>query len=167
MVSTGGTSQTAPTFSYLYGYAEARMKLPRGAGMWPAFWIVPANGSWPPEIDFLEWQGVAPRDDIVTVHWGKAANPQQSQRVYDTGVDLWKDYHVYACDWEPNYVRWYFDGRPIATYAGAAGIPRLPMYVILNLAVGGWFKGQLDPAPSSFPATMSVDYVRIWNKNPY
>jgi beta-glucanase (GH16 family) len=54
MISTGGTPQTKATFAYRYGYAEARIKLPPGKGMWPAFWLVPANRTWPPEIDIME-----------------------------------------------------------------------------------------------------------------
>jgi beta-glucanase (GH16 family) len=166
LISTGGSPTTKPAFSFLYGYIEARMKLPRGAGMWPAFWLVPANGTWPPEIDILEGQGVAPRDDIVTIHWGTGHAPQQSERIYDAGTDLWRAYHTYGVDWEKSYVTWYFDGKPIATYRDAKNIAHLPMYVILNLAIGGWFNGQLHPVPSSFPATMSVDYVRVWNRKP-
>ncbi|MBV8583221.1 MAG: glycoside hydrolase family 16 protein [Candidatus Eremiobacteraeota bacterium] len=166
MISTGGTPSRSPSFSYLYGYAESRIELPRGTGMWPAFWLVPADYSWPPEIDIMEWQGVAPKDDIVTIHWGSAKHPLQSSSAVNTKTPLWSGYHVYGLDWEPSRVVWYFDGKPIKTYANAAHIPHKPMYVILNLAIGGWEAGQLHPKPSSFPATMSVDYVRIWNKKP-
>lgn len=167
MISTGGTPNTKAKFGYLYGYAEARIKIPRGAGMWPAFWLVPSNRTWPPEIDIMEWQGVTPRNDIVTIHWGTAKHPQQSSSAVDTGADLWRGYHVYGLDWEPSRVTWFFDGKAIKTYADAAHIPHQPMYVILNLAIGGWLPHQLDPKPKSFPATMSVDYIRIWNKKPF
>lgn len=166
MIATGGKPNTKATFSYLYGYAEARIKLPRGAGMWPAFWLVPANRTWPPEIDIMEWQGVTPKNDIVTIHWGSAKHPQQNGSTVDTGTDLWRGYHTYGLDWEPSRVVWYFDGKPVKTYTDSAHIPHQPMYVILNLAIGGWLPHQLDPKPKSFPATMSVDYVRIWNAKP-
>jgi len=165
MVSTGGRLSTKATFAFLYGYAEARIRFPRGAGMWPAFWLVPANRTWPPEIDIMEWQGVHPRQDIVTIHWGSAKHQQQNGSAVDTGTDLYAGYHTYAVDWQPTAVVWYFDGKPIKRYTGP-GIAHLPMYAILNLAIGGWEPGQLNPSPSSFPATMSVDYVRIWNRKP-
>lgn len=164
MISTGGINK--PAFSFLYGYAEARIKLPRGAGMWPAFWLIPSNFTWPPEIDVMEWQGVVPKLDLVTIHWGASSSPQQYGTAVNTGKNLYADYHVYAVDWEPSYVRWYFDGKPVMTFTDRNEIPHQPMFVILNLAIGGWYPGQLDPAPRSFPATMSVDYVRVWNRRP-
>ncbi|MBV8372019.1 MAG: glycoside hydrolase family 16 protein [Candidatus Eremiobacteraeota bacterium] len=166
MISTGGTPHSKATFSYLYGYAEARIKLPPGRGMWPAFWLVPANRSWPPEIDIMEWQGVAPKDDIVTIHWGTAKHPQSDGSTVDTGVNLATGFHTYGLDWQPNAVTWYFDGKAIKRYAQRAHIPRQPMYVILNLAIGGWLPGQLHPRPNDFPATMLVDYVKIWSSKP-
>jgi beta-glucanase (GH16 family) len=166
MVSTGGTPNRPSTFAFLYGYAEARIKMPCGAGMWPAFWIIPSNRSWPPEIDMMEYQGIAPAIDEVHIHWGTSSNPQQFGGGYDTHVNLCAGYHVYAVDWEPSYVIWYFDNRAVMKYADAANVPHVPMYVILNLAIGGWVTGQLDPTPKNFPATMSVDYLRIWNAKP-
>ncbi|HEY1978101.1 MAG TPA: glycoside hydrolase family 16 protein [Candidatus Baltobacteraceae bacterium] len=163
MIATGGRPNTKSTFSYLYGYAEARIKLPRGAGMWPAFWLVPANRTWPPEIDIMEFQGVRPKNDIVTIHWGTAKHPQQNGSTVDTGTDLWRGYHTYGLDWEASRVTWYFDGKAIKSYTDTAHIPHQPMYVILNLAVGGWLPHQLEPKRKSFPATASVDYVRIWS----
>src|SRR5215469_15310362 len=150
MISTGGKPSAHSTFAYLYGYAESRIKLPRGAGMWPAFWLIPANRTWPPEIDIMEWQGVTPTDDIVTIHWGTAKHPQQDSTSVNTRVHLWSDYHTYGLDWEPSSVVWYFDGKPIKRYTNNANIPHQPMFVILNLAIGGWLPGQLKPSPSSF-----------------
>jgi beta-glucanase (GH16 family) len=164
MVSTGGDPNGSSTFSYKYGYAEIRAKLPHGPGMWPAFWIVPSNRTWPPEIDFMEYQGIQPRIDYVTTHWGK--DNHQSSTAVDTGVDLSQGYHTYGCDWEPDRITWYFDGRVIKTFTERAGIPHQPMYVLLNLAIGGWVKGQLQPNPSDFPATFSIEYVRIWARKP-
>jgi beta-glucanase (GH16 family) len=166
MISTGGTPGSQPSFAYLYGYAEARIALPEGKGMWPAFWIVPADRTWPPEIDFMEWQGVTPKVDIVTIHWGTAKHPQSDGTGVHTGVNLANGFHVYGCDWEPNAVTWYFDGKPIKTYADPSHIPNQPMYLILNLAIGGWERGQLHPRAKNFPATMLVDYVRVWPHKP-
>ncbi len=166
MISTGGTPATPATFSFEYGYAEARVRLPRGTGMWPAFWLVPSNRTWPPEIDIMEWQGIDPQTDVVTIHWGAAKDPQQNGSNVRTGVDLWRQFHTYAIDWEPSKVVWYFDGKAVKTFTDAAEIPHQPMYVILNLAIGGWVKGQLHPSPARFPATMAIDYVRVWKQKP-
>jgi beta-glucanase (GH16 family) len=167
MIQTGGTASTKPTFSFRYGYAEIRAKLPKGAGMWPAFWLVQADRQWPPEIDIMEWQGVQPKVDVVTTHWKDTqGNHQQSGTGVNTGVDLWRAFHTYAVDWEPNAITWYFDGKPIKRFSEKRWIPNKPMIVIANLAIGGWEKGQHRPPASDFPATFAIDYIRIWNKKP-
>jgi beta-glucanase (GH16 family) len=167
MIQTGGTASSKPTFAFLYGYAEIRAKLPKGAGMWPAFWLVQANRQWPPEIDIMEWQGVDPTTDVVTAHWKDArGNHRQSSTGVNTGVNLWQAYHTYAADWEPNAITWYFDGKPIKRFARKRWIPNKPMVVIANLAIGGWEKGQLNPHLTDFPATFAIDYIRIWNRKP-
>jgi beta-glucanase (GH16 family) len=167
MIQTGGTASSKSTFAFRYGYAEIRARLPKGAGMWPAFWLVQANRRWPPEIDIMEWQGVDPTTDVVTTHWKDAAgNHQQSSTGVNTGINLWQAYHTYAADWEPNAITWYFDGKPIKRFTEKRWIPDKPMVVIANLAIGGWEKGQLNPHASDFPATFAIDYIRIWNKKP-
>lgn len=166
MIQTGGTLSTKATFAFRYGYAEIRAKLPRGGGMWPAFWLVQANRQWPPEIDIMEWQGVDPTTDVVTTHWEDANGNQQSSTGVNIGVNLWQGYHTYAADWEPNAITWYFDGKPIKRFAEKRWIPDKPMIVIANLAIGGWEKGQLTPHASDFPATFAIDYIRIWNHKP-
>lgn len=166
MIQTGGTLSTKPTFAFRYGYAEIRAKLPKGAGMWPAFWLVQANRQWPPEIDIMEWQGVDPTTDVVTTHWKDASGNQQSSSGVNTGVNLWQAYHTYAADWEPNAITWYFDGKPIKRFGEKRWIPNKPMVVIANLAIGGWEKGQLTPHANDFPATFAIDCIRIWNHKP-
>ncbi len=167
MIQTGGTASTKSTFAFRYGYAEIRAKLPRGAGMWPAFWLVQANRQWPPEIDIMEWQGIEPTTDVVTTHWKDTnGTHQQSSTGVDTGVKLWQAYHTYAADWEPDAITWYFDGKPIKRFAEKRWIPDKPMVVIANLAIGGWENGQLNPHANDFPATFAIDYIRIWNKKP-
>jgi len=167
LIQTNGSPTQAPSFSFLYGYAETRAKLPRGAGMWPAFWLLPKSGAWPPEIDILEWQGVDPTVDVVTLHWQDAqGNPAQSSSGVDTGVKLWQDYHTYGVDWEPDAITWYFDGRPIKRFTQRQWIPNKPMYVVFSLAIGGWEPGQNHPAASEFPATFAIDYVRVWKRKP-
>jgi len=172
MITTGGPFvwPPQPTFAYTYGYAEMRAQLPAGAGFWPAFWLVPANGSWPPEIDIMEWQGAQPQTDFMTVHFSDAhAKNDSLGGTYDS-PGLSSGFHTYGVDWEPNAITWYLDGaarvRVTAAQFAARGatLPNLPMYVIVNLAVGGWVSGSNAQTPS--PAALVVQYVRVWNRLP-
>jgi len=154
-----------PGFKFKYGYMEMRSKFPPGKGMWPAFWLLPTDGSWPPEIDAMEWQGGTPTIDYATIHWKDSKGQHQSDgTAYHTGVDLSSDFHTYGVDWQPDVVTWYFDGTPIKTFTKRAAIPHKPMYVIVDLAVGGWISK--PDKHTHFPATMLVDYVRVWNHKP-
>jgi beta-glucanase (GH16 family) len=80
-----------------------------------------------------------------------------------TGPDFSQDWHVFAVDWEPNAITWYVDGQERARYTDAANIPNKPMYLLLNLAVGGSWPGAPD-ATTHFPADFRFDYVRVWKK---
>ena len=166
LIVTGGSPHRPPAFSFLYGYAEMRAKFPPGAGMWPAFWLLPANGQWPPEIDAMEWQGGTPTIDYATIHWGKQVNGRHPSdgTAYQTGVDLSAGFHTYGVDWQADAVTWYFDGRVIKKFTNRAAIPHQPMYLLVDLAVGGWIS--FPTARTRFPATMAVDYVRVWRRKP-
>jgi beta-glucanase (GH16 family) len=166
MIVTGGSPTQPPGFTFLYGYMEMSAKLPPGAGMWPAFWLLPADGSWPPEIDAMEWQGGTPTIDYATIHWGKQVNGQhpQSGTAYDSQVDLAAGFHSYGLDWQADSVTWYFDGKPVKKFTRASVIPHKPMYILIDLAVGGWIS--FPDANTHFPAVMQVDYVRVWPHKP-
>ncbi|MGB8009468.1 MAG: glycoside hydrolase family 16 protein [Terriglobales bacterium] len=166
VITTGGSPSTPATFAFQYGYMEMSARFPAGKGMWPAFWLLPSDGSWPPEIDTVEWLGNTPMTDYVTIHWGVEHNGHHpsSQRAYDTGDDLSAGFHTYGVDWQADHVTWYFDGKAIKNFTKVDAIPHKPMYIIVNLAVGGW----IAPPDKSdhFPATMLVDYVRVWSQKP-
>lgn len=173
MITTGGRFENGPpkpAFTFEYGYAEMRARLPRGHGFWPAFWLVPGDGSWPPEIDIMEWQGAQPRRDYMTVHFSDRDKKDDSIGAAFDGAKLWEDFHVYAIDWRPDKLTWYVDDTPrfevsakeIESRGGR--FPSRPMYVILNLALGGWVTPPNRRTPS--PADMVVDYVRVWNRKP-
>jgi len=175
LIQTGGVDCVPPTcnpprhrppgFKFQYGYMEMRSKFPPGKGLWPAFWLLPTDGSWPPEIDAMEWQGGTPTIDYATIHWqDKQGHHRQNGTAYDTGVDLSAAYHTYGVDWQPDVVTWYFDGTPIKTFTKQEDIPHKPMYVIVDLAVGGWIS--FPDKNTHFPATMLVDYVRVWQHKP-
>jgi beta-glucanase (GH16 family) len=167
MIQTGGSpaNGSTPTFSYEYGYSEVRAKLPSGAlGMWPSFWLLPADNSWPPEVDIMEWQGATPAQDQVTLWWS-LPNGDVS-RAYNTGASLANAFHTYGFDWQSTYADFYFDRKRIMHYTGP-NVPQKAMFILINLAIGGWEKGQLNPPVSEFPTTYTVDYVRVWSKRPF
>lgn len=156
LAQSGGNDRgAAPGFTFTYGYAEARIKIPTGRGTFPAFWLWPANRQDPPEIDIMEVLGQEPYKMYMTYHPPAGADLQG----ISDGVDLSQDFHVFAVDWQPNLIIWYLDGVEKYRYAGVT--PNTPMYPILNLAIGGNWAGAPD-ANTVFPATMLVDYVRVY-----
>jgi beta-glucanase (GH16 family) len=144
-------------FSQTYGYWEASVRMPNHAhGLWPAFWLVAADGSWPPEIDIFEWLGNSPNTIYMALHYG--ANNSQEQTIY-TGSDYSAGYHKIGVLWTPTTVTWFIDGvqRGMAT----SGVPTKPMAIILNNDTGGWNGNAVDRT-TVFPALLAVDYVAVW-----
>jgi beta-glucanase (GH16 family) len=174
---TSARLKTQGLFSQAYGRFEARIKLPAGEGMWPAFWMLGndiSTRAWPKcgEIDVMENIGKEPG----TVH-GSLHGPSAGQRVSDitsafrlpAGANFSDDFHVFAVEWEPKTVRFYSDKNLYATY-NASQMPAAdvwvfdhPFFIILNVAVGGDWPGPPDPS-TKFPQTMLVDYVRVYGK---
>ena len=156
-----GAITTYPRFAQRYGYFEMRAQLPSGRGLWPAFWLLPADRSWPPEIDVFEVLGQAPDTLYVSTH-SKVGGPNvgvtQSVRV----ADVSKGFHRYGMDWRPDRITWCIDGRQVADAPTPADL-NVPMFLLANLAVGGpgsW-PGPPDAA-TRFPAEMRIDYVRAY-----
>jgi beta-glucanase (GH16 family) len=156
-----GVITTAKDFSQTYGYFEVRAELPAGAGLWPAFWMLPASINYTSELDVFEQLGSSPSTIYATVHgatngvWG--ANSQAFQ-VANTSTG----FHTYGVDWEPTTTTYYVDGVAI----GSAPTPSSmndPMFMIINLAVGG--NGSWPGAPTSstiLPASLKIDYVHAY-----
>ncbi len=164
MVSSGGRSGQIPAgFTYKYGYAETRVKIPAGKGLWPAFWTLPADYSWPPEIDAMEILGDAPNVVTMTYHYLDAAGAHQSPGSAWTGPDFSAGWHTFGVDWQPDAIVWYVDGVERRRFTDAAAITAVPQYLLLNLAVGGNWPGSPDAA-TQFPADYLVDYVRVWDR---
>jgi beta-glucanase (GH16 family) len=158
LVMTGGEKfvPASPRFSFLYGYLEVRAKVPAGRGLWPAIWMMPASfNDDSGEIDVLEVLGSEPAHARFTVH----RNGREEGHGWD-GPDLSAGFHTYAVDWQPDHVAWYVDGVERARTTRAALICPEPMYPILNLAVGT--SGERPDCTTTFPASMDIDYVRIW-----
>lgn len=128
--------------------------------MLSAIWMSPEDGSWPPEIDVAEVLGHYPWDLHVTNHYGTQSSHRMNSHEYQCGVDLSDDYHSYAMEWEPDEIRWYIDDREV--YSSRNGVPSKPMYFILCQAIGPTWTGKPeDYASTSFPVSMSIDYVII------
>lgn len=158
-----GMVQTSTSYAFQYGYVEMRAKMPAGKGLWGAFWLLPANpvGKWPPEIDILEHHGDKPNKGFFSLHF-QDANGETQHDIHETDVpDMMSDYHTYGVLWEPERMIWFMDGRAVAQ--SNEGIPHEPMYLLLNLAVGGHWSGNPD-ASTRFPASMDVDYVKVWQR---
>ena len=172
LITTGGSFSRPPrpTFDFTYGYAEMKAQLPAGAGFWPAFWLLPTSGKWPPELDVMEWQGGRPERDFMTVHFSDARKKNDSLGGTYDDPGLASGFHTYGVDWEPSAITWYVDGvvrkRVTADQFEARGatLPSEPMYLLVNLAVGGWLSGPDDATPSQ--ASMVIQYVRVWNRLP-
>jgi beta-glucanase (GH16 family) len=185
MVSTHGR------FSQLYGYFEARIKLVNGQGFWPAFWLIPQLPAvpnpdveffWPPEIDIMENKGQEPNVVYMT-HLYSGVFPEPGSKLNNwayggleaggySGPDFSADFHIYAVEWQPGLIIWYIDGieQFRSSYNTPPGTINPPdysgeMHIILNLAVGGDFVGNLLPPDERLPATMEVDYVRVYEKD--
>ena len=180
MPYTSARLYTKPTFGQRYGRFEALIKLPVGNGLWPAFWLMPVDdvyGGWANsgEIDIMEARGRLPREISSALHFGGSwpNNTYTAQHyTFDQGQSI-ADYHLYTVEWEPNEIRFYVNNELYHTVTNwfNTGYPYpapfdQPFYIILNLAVGGTFDGNILPPNSLFdqPVEMVVSYVRVYQK---
>lgn len=168
-----GKLVTEGRFSQRYGRFEARIKLPSGRGLWPAFWMMPESSvRWPlaGEIDIMEWTGNEPERLIGAAHFG----PLPPNNVHYSETLLkpvpWNvDWHEFAVDWHPNRIEWLVDGvsHGVMTPDSIAPYPWVfnnsEFYLILNVAVGGTLGGVVHP--EDLPAKMLVDWVRVLPAN--
>lgn len=157
-----------------YGYIEGRIKLPKGKGTWPAFWMMPVNYTgWPDsgEIDIMEEVGYHPNYVSSSLHANAHVhtnNTQVTKEMYCAGAE--GEFHVYAIEWTHEKITTFVDGKELLTYAnrglGHDDWPYdAPFYVILNLAWGGSWGGAQGVDESALPATMEIDYVRVFQKD--
>ncbi len=161
MPYTSGMVTTYGKFAQKYGWFEIRARFPRGKGMWPAFWLLPDDKSWPPEIDILEILGHQPNKVYLTNHYRLANGRHEGKGDSYNGPDFSAGYHTFAIEWKPDEILWYVDG--IVRYHTREHVPSVPMYVLANLAVGGDWPGNPD-STTPFPGTMDIDYIRVYSK---
>lgn len=158
---------------WLYGKFVARMKLPKGEGMWPAFWLMPtesAYGGWPHsgEIDIMEMIGAEPSTVYGTAHYGTQTHHQHGCHTSIGQGTLSDGFHTYSVEWSPDNIRWFFDGKQYCQVSKSSIAPEhwpfdQNFYIILNLAVGGNWPGNPDSS-TVFPQKLIVDYVRVYQK---
>ncbi|MBR6249941.1 MAG: family 16 glycosylhydrolase [Bacteroidales bacterium] len=159
-----------------YGYIEARIKLPKGKGTWPAFWMMPvnvdwANEGWPKcgEIDIMEEVGANPNYVSSSLHAEGHVHTLGNQVTHEMlceGAE--DDFHTYAMEWTKEGITTYVDGKVQLSYKSDGTVKNYPYdkpyYIILNLAWGGSWGGYKGIDESALPTTMQVDYVRVFQK---
>ncbi|MGH9736433.1 MAG: glycoside hydrolase family 16 protein [Candidatus Acidiferrales bacterium] len=171
---TSARISTDGHFTQKYGRFEARIKLPTGQGIWPAFWILGDNCQsvdWPTcgEIDIMENIGSEPAVNHGSMHGPGYSGNQALTGTYALANGRFTDaFHTFAIEWEPSEVRFYVDGHFYETRTpkdmpGKRWVFDHPFFIILNIAVGGDFPRSPD-ASTAFPQRMLVDYVRVFSR---
>ncbi len=158
---TSGLITTQFSLSQVYGVFEMRARMPKGRGLWPTFWLLPKDGSWPPEIDILEILGQEPTVLHTNAHskaTGVHTDAPDVIRVPDTSAD----FHLYAVDWQKDEIRWYFDGFEVARAPTPADMHK-PMYILAGLPIGGHWVGRPDES-THFPAVLTIDWIRAYRR---
>jgi beta-glucanase (GH16 family) len=174
---TSARLKTQGLFTQAYGRFEARIKIPAGQGMWPAFWMlgqdITTNG-WPKcgEIDIMENIGREPGMVHGSLHGPNSiggTSDTTSTVTLPNNANFADDFHVYAVEWEPTQIRFYVDSNNYAAFnksdwpANGTWVFDHPFFVIVNVAVGGSWPGSPD-ATTQFPQQLLVDYVRVYTK---
>lgn len=154
-----------------YGRLEARIRVPDGFGVWPAFWLLGTDVGqvgWPAcgEIDVMEFLGRRPNEILGTIHGPGYSGSSALTQTLDLGEAVGAGFHTFAIDWWPGHIDWRFDGKVYHSATPADVAPNAwafdhPFYLILNVAVGGNLGGPVDPK-LPLPQTMAVDYIRLY-----
>ncbi|MBN9391449.1 MAG: glycoside hydrolase family 16 protein [Chloroflexi bacterium] len=168
MVTTGNIGENSvdpPRFAFEYGYVEVRAKIPYGKSFWPSIWLLPVSQKWPPEIDIMELVGDYPMTVNMTAHFIQPDGTNGEKGGKWSGPDFSAGFHDFGLNWTPQEITWYVDGIVRQREKNKNHIPAEPMYLILNLAVGGNWPGNPD-ARTAFPSSFEIDYVRVWQTRP-
>ncbi|MCD1257275.1 family 16 glycosylhydrolase [Paenibacillus athensensis] len=170
---TSGRIKTQGKYSFTYGKVEMRAKLPQGQGIWPAFWMLGddiTTVGWPNsgEVDIMEFVGSTPNNVYGTIHGPGYNGAGGIGTSYTYGSGFSNDFHTYGIEWEPNVIRWYFDGqlyqtRTLDDLSGRTWVFDHNFFILLNLAVGGDWPGGPN-ASTVFPQKYTVDYVRVYQR---
>jgi beta-glucanase (GH16 family) len=157
--------------AFTYGLVQARIQLPTGGGIWPAFWMLGQNideVGWPQcgEIDVMKNVGQNPGVVHGTVHGPGYSGSSGVTAWHDAGRSLAGDFHVYSVDWERDRIRWFLDDELYSTVTpddlrGNPWVFDHDFFLLVNVAVGGTLPGNPDPSVT-FPQTMLIDYIRVY-----
>jgi hypothetical protein len=148
-------------FYFQYGYVEIRAKVPQGKGLWPALWLLAQDPQSAEEIDLMELLGHDPHTVYTTLHYQLDNKDKGVKGASIYGPDFSQDFHIFAVDWEWDKIVWYVDGSEV--FRVTDHIPHEPMYLIVNLAVGGLWPGAPD-RDTPFPAHFDIDYIRVFTR---
>ena len=169
---TSGRINTRGKFEQSGGRFEARMRMPSGQGMWPAFWLLGSDIStapWPAcgEMDIMEFRGQEPLIVHGSLHGPGYSGGGALTRSYSAPAPLDSAFHVYAVEWTSSKITWEVDGvvystmTPSSAPPGSAWVFNHPFFIVLDLAVGGNFVGS-PGSDTTFPQKLLVDYVRVY-----
>lgn len=169
-----GMMRSKKTFKY--GYFEARIKVPEGRGLWPAFWLVPNDARWPPEIDIVEIVNNGHGDTRVSYHFLHPGRADKLETVtsklnewngYRPGLDYKDDFHIFAVEWTQSTVKHFIDNTLVAErrfhWKHDDGSDAGMAHILFTLAVGGRWPGP-PTTLCDFPAMVEIDYIRVWQK---
>jgi beta-glucanase (GH16 family) len=159
---TSGMMTTYGKFAQKYGWFEIRCRVPKGNGLWPAFWMLPEPLGWPPEIDVVENLGQDTGVAYFTNHFTGSDGKHGSKGSGKVATpDLSADFHIYAVEWTQQAIVWYLDG--VEKFRSGQGVTQQPMYLLVNLAIGGNWPVPPDQT-TIWPASFDVDYVRVYTR---
>lgn len=147
-----GLITTKDTFAQKYGYFEMRAEFPTDKGVWPAFWMLPANGGWPPEIDVVEAYGTS--DLYSYLH---TTDKTHEAQYWSRQTTMLSGYHTYGVLWTKDTISFWYDGKQVGSFATPADMNQ-PMYMLIDLAMKQPVDGMTDA-----PKTMNIDYVRAYS----
>ena len=156
-----GVLTTRASFVQRFGFFEMRARVPAGKGLWPAFWLLGADKTWPPEIDVLEVVGGQPTLMVTTTHSADGAGGDVPSGCRTTLATATTTFHDFGALWTPERIVYYIDRVPVAQLATPAGVDK-PMYMLLNLAIGGRMAGPPD-ATTPLPGSFDIDWVAAYS----
>jgi beta-glucanase (GH16 family) len=157
---TSGIVSTFGLFSQTFGRFEIRCRVPVGRGLRPRFLLLPVPLGRLPEIDVFEVIGNAPSKVYFANRWGT----EQTERSFGdsfAGPDLSTGFHTLAVEWDREKIAWFVDGKE--KFQSVEGVPRQPMYLLIDLAVGGRLARSPD-ASTTLPASFDIDYIRVFQR---
>jgi beta-glucanase (GH16 family) len=155
-----GIVTTLGSFAQMYGRFEIRCRIAAGRGLDSRFWLLPVPKGELPSIDVIDALGQETAKALFGNRWGD----EQTERSYGgswPGPDFSKDFHVFAMEWDKDQIRWFVDGKE--RFRSTDGVPHQPMYLAVNLAVGG-LTAKWPDSSTPFPAKFEIDYVRVYKR---